>query len=530
MSQFKKTDVQIYAKTATVQSPDTIYWKKLGVPTLVKEFGAIDYIDFSPVEPYLFAVTASVRVQIYNPVTKLVVKNISKFQEGAHGGSFRKDGNLLVAGDDLGKVRLFDVSTKAILRYFTGHKAPVHRTFFNADGHHVSSFSDDKTVRYWDIATEKHINTFSEHTDYIRAGCTSPVSPNIIVSGGYDKKINMYDTRTNEKVLSLDHGSPVESVIFLPSGGIFISAGGTSVNVYDALAGGRQIAQLSKHHKTITCLQLASDGKRLLSGSLDRHVHIYDIATYQVVHTVDNSNAVLSMGVSKNDDTLVTGMVDGLIAIHRRDTDKDQDDAAKSKDRQSRAKARYENIFESADEKIGEFRHDKIEQFDRMLRKYEYSKALDSVMLPVVLGKTPEKTVALLKELIRRKGLDRALKGRTHAFLVRFLTFLMRNIGDYRFTPTLVDAANILLDVYEEDFEQFAGTEVGKMFINLSRRLKKEEQIISDFMEVQGLLEMISAAADVSQAGNEDEDAQSVLKEELEASLNANKQAVINID
>uniref|UniRef100_A0A182SLM6 WD_REPEATS_REGION domain-containing protein n=1 Tax=Anopheles maculatus TaxID=74869 RepID=A0A182SLM6_9DIPT len=281
MAQFKKTDSKIYSKTATVLSADTIYWKKLGVPTLVKEFGAIDYIDFSPVEPYLFAVTASVRVQIYNPITKLVVKNITKFQEGAHGGSFRKDGNLLVAGDELGKVRLFDVTTRTILRFFEGHKAPVHRTFFTADGHHVASFSDDRTVGYWDIATENHLLSFTGHEDYIRAGCTSPISPNIILSGGYDRKIRMYDTRAKDCVMTVDHGQPVESLLFLPSGGIFISAGGTSVNLYDALAGGRQLAQLSQHHKTVTCLQLASDGKRLFSGSLDRHVKVYDIATYQ---------------------------------------------------------------------------------------------------------------------------------------------------------------------------------------------------------------------------------------------------------
>ncbi|XP_058821415.1 U3 small nucleolar RNA-associated protein 15 homolog [Topomyia yanbarensis] len=531
MAEFKKTNAKVYAKTTTIQSPDTIYWKKLGVPTLVKEFGAIDYIDFSPVEPYLFAVTASVRVQIYNPVTKLVVKNITKFQEGAHGGSFRKDGNLLVAGDDLGKIRLFDVSSKSILRFFDGHRAPVHRTFFNADGHHISSFSDDKTARYWDIATEKHLSTFAEHSDYIRAGCTSPVSPNIIVSGGYDCKINMYDTRTKEKVLSLDNGCPVESLIFLPSGGIFISAGGTSVNVYDALAGGRKIAQLSQHHKTVTCLQLASDGKRLISGSLDRHVKIYDIATYQVVHTIVNTNAVLSLGVSKNDDTLVTGMVDGLIAIHRRDgDDREKEESDKSMSRRSKGRLRYENIFESSDAKITEFRHDKIEQFDRMLKKYEYNKALDSVMIPIVMGQHPEKTVALIKELIRRKGLHRALAERTHSFLVRFIGFVVRYIGDYRFTPTLVDAANILLDVYEDEFSKFAGTEVGKMFLNLSRRLKREEQIINDFQEVQGLLEMISAAADVRQHSNDEDDKENVLLKEFEASSSAQKQAVINVD
>lgn len=93
---------------------------------LVKEYGTIDYIDFSPIEPHNFAVTCSVRVQIYNPITKLVAKNLSRFQENAYGGTFRKDGRLLVAGDEESHVKLFDVSTKHILRSFRGHKGPVN--------------------------------------------------------------------------------------------------------------------------------------------------------------------------------------------------------------------------------------------------------------------------------------------------------------------------------------------------------------------------------------------------------------------
>ncbi|XP_058119542.1 U3 small nucleolar RNA-associated protein 15 homolog [Anopheles ziemanni] len=522
MAQFKKTESKIYSKTAAVFSPDTIYWKRLGVPTLVKEFGAVDYIDFSPVEPHLFAVTASVRVQIYNPITKLVVKNIGKFQEGAHGGSFRKDGNLLVAGDDLGKVRLFDVSTKSILRFFEGHTSPVYRTFFTADGHHVASFSDDRTVRFWDIATEKHLHTFTGHEDYVRAGCTSPISPNIIMSGGYDRKIRMYDTRVAECVLSVDHGSPVESLVFLPSGGIFISAGGTSVNVYDALGGGKKLAQLSQHHKTVTCLQLASDGKRLLSGSLDRHVKVYDIATYQVVHTIDSSNAILSLGISKNDDTLVTGLVDGLIAIYRREIDPQEKDDPSSKQMR---KSRYRHIFESTDEQVKQFTYQSDEGHDRMLRKYEYKKALDAVMHTSVRGKWPEKTVALIKELIRRHGLERAVVDRDHDFLVKFLHFLTRHIGDYRFTPTLVDAANILLDVYEEKFKEFADTEVGRRFVLLVDRLQQEETVIEEFLNVQGMLDMISIAADTTEP--EDPTDTSVA---YNASMKAKNQTTISVD
>lgn len=83
----------------------------------MKEFGPIDYIDFSPIEPHYFAVTCSVRVQIYNPITKLVVKNLSRFRESAYGASFRNDGKLLCAGGEEGNVKLFDVASKSLLRF-----------------------------------------------------------------------------------------------------------------------------------------------------------------------------------------------------------------------------------------------------------------------------------------------------------------------------------------------------------------------------------------------------------------------------
>lgn len=39
MYSFKRTNVQIYNKTAAPVTPDTIYWKKLGTPYHIKEFG-----------------------------------------------------------------------------------------------------------------------------------------------------------------------------------------------------------------------------------------------------------------------------------------------------------------------------------------------------------------------------------------------------------------------------------------------------------------------------------------------------------
>lgn len=45
------------------------------------------------------------------------------------------------------------------------------------------------------------------------------------MSGGYDKKINMFDLRTKSVTMSVDHEAPIESLMFLPSGSLLISAG-----------------------------------------------------------------------------------------------------------------------------------------------------------------------------------------------------------------------------------------------------------------------------------------------------------------
>lgn len=373
---------------------------------MIKEFGAIDYIDFSPVEPYNFAVSCSVRVQVYNPLTKLVVQNISTFKKNAYGATFRKDGRLLVAGEESGTVRLFECSSKQPLRVFNQHTAAVHRVSFTADNTHILSFSDDKTVKLWDIPAEKAVHTYEEHNDYIRAGCASPISPNIFISGGYDNVVKAYDTRIgglNEKsvIFEVNHGRPVEALMWLPTGGIFMSAGDTTIKVWDAFSSGKQIAQISEHHKTITCLRMASNGRRFMSSGLDRHVKVYDIVNYQPVHSFDFPNAVLSLGVSTNDEALVAGMVDGLISIQRMENESSE---APKVPKSRRVIPVNESVI---DEVVEDYERAAEAKYDRFLRKYEYSNALNAVLISYIVNKKPHVTVSIMQELIRRKGLTR---------------------------------------------------------------------------------------------------------------------------
>ncbi|XP_013169985.1 PREDICTED: U3 small nucleolar RNA-associated protein 15 homolog [Papilio xuthus] len=490
---FKKTNKSVYKKPASALTEDNLYWKKLGQPVLVKEFGAIDYLDFSPVEPYYFAATCSVRIQIYDPITKTVAKNISKFLEAAYGGSFRNDGRLLIAGSEEAAVKLFDIQSKNVLRVFTGHTGPVHRTFFTKDQTKVISFSDDKSVCLWDIATEEKIKTFSEHTDYIRAGAPSPVSPDLILSGGYDHMVKLYDCRTNEATLSVNHGSPVESTIFLPSGGLFVSAGGTEVKVWDIFNGGKLLANISQHHKTVTTLRLSSNASRLMSASLDRHVKIYDISTFKVVHNIDFPNAILSMAISDNDDVLAVGMIDGVISIRKREQPMRQKEENKGL-----YKFAPDHIQTSStvDNVVGKQKTEKGPEFEKFLRKMEFDKALSSVLKTYVASKFPEKTIALLQELLRRKVLNVAIDGLSEKDIGALLRFFKKYLGETRFTRIIIDTVNVFIDVFENQIKLFSEQNLW-LYNSLKEEIMQEIDVCKRASELEGAISLLLSGAQV---------------------------------
>ena len=243
--------------------------------------------------------------------------------------------------------------------------------------------------------------------------------------------------------------------------------GGTEIKVWDTLTGGKLLAKMSNHHKTITCLTIASNGHKILSGSLDRHVKVYDTGTYKAVHTLDYPNSVLSLGISvsssfknksfwviwliykfnkifqANDETIVAGMVDGLISIRRR-----EDDTKDAKHKQKKASYKYagETLHaRSIDVLIREENKQVMGKYDTCLRKFEYSKALDEVMRPYVMNKQPHVTVSLLQELTRRQGLKQALAGREGKSLVNILKFLIKHIGSIRFGRVILHVTNVLM-------------------------------------------------------------------------------------
>jgi len=493
MGDFKKTLIPAYPKQGTGLTPDNIYWKNFQFPVTVREFGSADYVDFST-DGESFAVTASAKVKVYNRGSNEPSKVLSKFTKTAFGGRLRRDGRLLCAGSDDAVVRLFDVDNKLMLRQFKGHERAVHRCAFTEDGYRVASFSDDRSVALWDVGGDERISSMQGHTDYVRAGTCSPAAADTLVSGGYDHTVRVWDTRSATCTMTMEHGAPVESVLVFPSGGLVVSSGGTEVRVWDLLAGGRLLSRLCQHSKTVTCLTLCSGGRRLVSGSLDRKVKLFDTSSYQLVHTLEYPSPVLGLGIAPDDSKIVVGMADGLVSMQDRKPEQEEAPQARKPSRRA-GRHRGDTISQPV-------RGDKqtkpgggpLEKHDQHLRRFEFSRSLDAVLEREVTRKQPERTVAVLQELLRRGALAAAVAGRRGAALRRLCTFLSRHLVKPRFTGTVMAAAGVVAEVYGEQVGR-GDQDVDLAVEGLRAAVEKHMGYLEGLWSLQGGLDMMLAAA-----------------------------------
>ncbi|KAM9330133.1 U3 small nucleolar RNA-associated protein 15 homolog [Gastrophryne carolinensis] len=493
MSGYKPVAIPSQPKLGEKITQDTLYWRRYKTPVQIKEFGAVTKVDFSPIQPCNYAVTASTRIHIYGQYSQEPIKTFSRFKDTAYCGTYRGDGRLLAAGSGDGVVQLFDINGKAALRQFSGHSKAVYFVDFMSDKFRIVSGAGDYSSKMWDIPNGVEIASYKEHTDYVRCGCASKLNDDLFVTGSYDHTVKLFDARTENSVMTMEHEHPVESVLLFPSGGLLVSAGGRYVKVWDLLKGGQLLVSLRNHHKTVTCLCLSSSGQRLLSGSLDRHVKIYSTMNYKVVHSFDYAASVLSLALAPDDEMIVVGMTNSVLNVKHRKLE-----AKKMNDPPARKHPRYRVFVKGKDYMpkqddifVSKTVVKRLRVYDKLLRGFQVSAALDAVLEPTIRNGSPEVTVAVMQEINRRGTLKNALAGRDEKQLHSILTFLLNHLVEPRFAPILINVAEQVLDIYSSVINQSAV--IDKLFLKLQDVIEKEIGYQEELLEVLGMMDTLFA-------------------------------------
>ncbi|XP_057204106.1 U3 small nucleolar RNA-associated protein 15 homolog [Triplophysa rosa] len=494
MASFRPTKIQTCPKLGEKVTEDTLYWKNYKAAVQIKEFGAVTKIDFSPLPPHNYAVTASTRIQVYGPYSQEPIRSFTRFRDTAYGGRFRGDGKLLVAGSEEGLIRLFDVSGRVALRQFTGHTKAVRTTSFLSDGFRVVSGSDDLSCRLWDVASAAELNSFTEHTDYIRTAVPSQLNPELFVTGSYDHTVKVFDVRSGGSVMTMQHGHPVECVLLYPSEALLVSTGGRYVKIWDLLKGGQQLVSLKNHHKTVTCACLSSTHNRLLTGSLDRHVKVYN-SSYKVVHNFDSAASILSLAVAPDDEVIAVGMTNGVLSVRHRKHKENKEPMIGRRRRGPayRVFVKGKNFTPKQDDfLVSKPVKQHLQKYDKLLKSFQVSKALDTALQTWTRSSKPDVLVAVIMELSRRGTLKNALAGRDEESLTKIINFLLKHITDPRFSRQLLAVGDMLLDLYQQVIPQSPVVE--RLLQRLMELLGREAELQQELLQVLGILDTLFAS------------------------------------
>jgi WD40 repeat protein len=159
--------------------------------------------------------------------------------------AFSRDGKLLAAGDENGKLRLFDGPTGKAIWERDGHVAGVSGVGIAADGQTLVSSSTDKTVQLWDAKTGKRLRMLAESKGPVTALAFSPDGRFLAIAAtvgeeGKLVEVLLWDAKTWELKKTLpDQTMQVNALAFSSDGTTLAIGAGNGFRLEGDIRSGR---------------------------------------------------------------------------------------------------------------------------------------------------------------------------------------------------------------------------------------------------------------------------------------------------
>jgi WD40 repeat protein len=221
------------------------------------------------------------------------------------------DGQLLVTGGEDAVVRVFEINTGRQLKQFSAHTTEVTAVAVRPDGGEVATADDAGIIRLWPLAAnDEHQKVETSGT--VWATAASPGGKRMAAAGA-DRVVRVYDAATTELLKEFTgHTAAVGALTFLNETALASAGGDRLIRLWDMSR--NDSPKSLEGHRTVVLALAAGDGGRVLySGSIDKTVMAWDVATGKRLGTYDAKSAVCAIAVK--DSRLAIGTADGWITI-----------------------------------------------------------------------------------------------------------------------------------------------------------------------------------------------------------------------
>ena len=245
--------------------------------------------------------------------------------------AFNSIGNslYLAVGSIDGTVKVWDVTNleryQEIPTDKIKHESLVCSIAFSPNGKFLVTCGSERTVKLWDIQDiyfPRCLRTLPWNGNWIGSVAFNATS-DIFASSGEDRKITLWKIRADEvsyevaKICDFTgHDNDIQALVFSPDGKRLVSGSADkTVRVWDISSGDGKV--VGDHPDPITSVVFHSlDPEIVASASLDGTVKIWNLQTQECINPFEKfTHRIFSLGFSNNGKFLASGGGDGVIYV-----------------------------------------------------------------------------------------------------------------------------------------------------------------------------------------------------------------------
>ncbi len=265
------------------------------------------------------------------------------------------DGKRLAAAAHQPAVLLIDLATGKLIEPSSGHKKAARAVFFAADGRSLFSGGLDRAIKRWDLVSTGE-STVASGGDLrgVQALAFSPSDQLIAAAAWWDPLVQLLDLAGKSQGALAGHKGGVYAVAFAPDGKTAATVGADeSLRLWDIPSGSERLRRAAVkgiggvafspdgrvlaysgpgngvvifnrwaswqvvgkgHSAAVEAVAFAPDGKTVASGSIDKTVRLWDVATGQELARLgQHDNRGISLLFTPDGSTLISSAWDGKV-------------------------------------------------------------------------------------------------------------------------------------------------------------------------------------------------------------------------
>lgn len=242
-------------------------------------------------------------------------KNLNLTKEVFFSVSFNKEGSKVVSGNSDASVTIWDLITPSKNASFSGgklhHNGHVTSVAFSPTSSQFVSGCRDTSSLLWDGDYENPKRLVG-HTSEVYSVAYSGDGTKI-VSGCKDRMVRIWNATDGKLIESYDSGHNVVSVASNYDGSQIVSGGDFTVRLRNVHT---KKTDVFSHKVGVYSVALSPDGTKIVSGSYDGTIRIWDISTkLSKILSGGHTDCVLSVAFNFDGKKVVSGSEDSTIKI-----------------------------------------------------------------------------------------------------------------------------------------------------------------------------------------------------------------------